>query len=425
MKILLFEKTYRSSEIINRLELLYSHIADIDVEIYLFTSSDSKPYIPKTIIDKLSGVRFFDDYYSSLSLEYAAFELHKTFPYQRVIAFREFDLIRVARICDYLKLPGQNIEETERFRDKYVMKLAAAQLGLKVPPFAKIDNVTELMRFIDEVNYPVIVKPRKKAGGMGFATLNNPEETAQFINSVKVDMDSELEMIAEKFVEAKLVHVDGLFHQGKTIAITASEYVGAYSPTKFEENFNKSKYFGSLTIDRDSRVYQLLVEFTENLLSGFDSSNSYPFHVELWYNEKTQEVMLNEAAARMGGLMVHNLLGQLFKPNIEPQLFRYFCTNDESSLTQIKQNEKPYCFSGTIIPRFGTVDYIPESLPMTMPAYYYCDAKPGDKIQPSASFIDYLKSIFGYIVTVGESREECLQRFDLAMKEFEEKVVIS
>lgn len=427
VKVLLLEKSFRPSDITQILTNLFSVLDDNTTEVYLFSSPDSQSFIPEAILQKLSGIQLFDNYYSSQMIEYEAIKLHKTFPYQQIIAFREFDMLRAARVRELLDLPGQRVRETELFRDKYLMKREAQRCGLKVPLFAKVDTVTELMSFLTTVNYPIVIKPRKMAGSIGFYILKNPQDLEQFLleTSTTADIDAPLDMIAEEYVGTKLVHVDGLCHQGKIIAITPSEYMGLNAFDDFStENYQTEKYLGSLTLEKESVLGQELVGYTTTLLQAFDSINTYPFHVELWLDEKTNAVMLNEAAARMGGLRVLNLLNSLYQPTIEQRIFHFFCTGDESLCAQPLIPAKSHCYSGMVPVTPGEIISVPEHLPETNPAFYRCLVKPGECISIPTNHTDYIKFIFGNIVTLGESREECLQLFDAALQEFKEKAVI-
>lgn len=422
MKILLLEKTFKASDIAFNLKTLFEGIQDVDAEIYLFTSTDSKPYLPKSVLDRIAGVQFFENYYQTKRVEFEAINLHKTFPFEKVISFREFDLLRAARIRQHLSLRSLEPENIEIFRDKFLMKTAAKNVGLNVPAFKKVDHVTDLLTFISEVNYPVIIKPRRKAGGLGLKIIRNPQDLATTIEliSASADIDEPLDMIAEEFMNANLVHVDGIFHRGKPVVINAGEYLGLQLHNEFTvENYYSNKYFGSLSIESSSEKGAKLINYAQSLMQHFNSKSTYFFHIELWI-DKENNVFLNEIAARCGGLWVQNLLVTLYKPALEQCLFKYLCTEDESVFASIQREKRSYGYCGIIPQMPGTIISVPSSLSLSQPDLYRCELKTGDKVLNPNHFYDHM----GLIGTLGNTPAECWQRYDAALKEFKEKAVI-
>ncbi|MGB6976312.1 MAG: hypothetical protein WBE18_02505, partial [Gammaproteobacteria bacterium] len=360
-------------------------------------------------------------YYTSGLIELAAIDLYQTFKFERVIALREFDLIRAARIRDYLSLPGQKPKAVELFRDKFLMKNRAKKIGLKVPKFAKIDNTLDLLKFIKKVNYPIIIKPRKKAGNLGFKVLKNKKDFLQFIIEISgiSDIEEPFDMLAEEYIEASMAHVDGLIHHGKIITINASEYLGYHAGIDFSpEKYFSMQYAGSLTIPTSSVKARKLFNYTRTLLNEFDNVNTYIFHAELWMDENGENILLNEIAARSGGSWVYKLLGALFIPSLEQCLFKYLCTEDETVFSLLPKHSK-YCgFSGRIPLMPGTIISLPTHLSLSKSELYECEVKPGDKIKQPTSYYDHM----GFIVKLGKTPAECLVRFKTTLAEFRNKI---
>ena len=184
MKVLLMEATFDPRLIRQSLPNYLASIQGEDIQLYLFTSSQCYSLIPENIRNQLAGVKIFDNYYQSPEVEWEALKLYQTFPYERLVALREFDLLRAARLREQFALPGQPYAVSLTFRDKYIMKHQAKQAGFPTPEFSAVDNASELYRFAHQQKFPIIVKPRLKAGGLGFTILQNESDIANYLNAL-------------------------------------------------------------------------------------------------------------------------------------------------------------------------------------------------------------------------------------------------
>jgi len=423
MNILLLEKFFKPSDIGPVLNAFFDAIKNDSVNIYLFTSTDSKDFIPNHVKARLAGIQYFDHYYTTPLIELAAINLNDTFPFERVIALREFDLIRAANIRTYLKIPGPNSKQIEIFRDKYLMKCKALSSGYSLKPFAAIDNSIDLLNFIKKISYPIIVKPRKKGGGLGFQHLRDDNELEKYLNMLAktTDVDQNLDLIAEKYLDMPMMHIDGVFHKGKPIAIIASEYVGLKAHHNFSaEAYYATHYSGSLTLDPSSAIAQTLCSYTEMMLNHFDSISTYGFHVELWVDDNNNNIFLNEIAARMGGGYVYNLTNLAFELPLEKYLFKYLCLEDETIFQPLLTGHVSCVFSGKIPTNAGKIISIPKELNQSSPDFYRCDLQNGDIVNTPTACYDNM----GFIATRGSSPSECLSKFDMALNEFREKTIL-
>ncbi len=126
-----------------------------------------------------------ENYRNSGNLELEVYKLYKTKPFQKVIAFHEYDMLRAAKIRDFFHLEGQNYQSAIAFRDKILMKNLLQKADIKVPLFERINNPMDILTFSKTYGFPVVVKPIFGTGADGVFILKNFEEAENFISNYK------------------------------------------------------------------------------------------------------------------------------------------------------------------------------------------------------------------------------------------------
>src|SRR5699024_11944068 len=89
----------------------------------------------------------------------------------------------------------QGAEKAQTLKNRKTEKTAIKKSGAKVVPYQTVDNKDELLSFIEENEYPVIVKTA--TGGY--------DGKGQYLIEKEVDIDEvplgEVELVAEKYVD--------------------------------------------------------------------------------------------------------------------------------------------------------------------------------------------------------------------------------
>jgi biotin carboxylase len=76
---------------------------------------------------------------------------------------------------------GQDTESALRFRDKVLMKQRLQEHKISVPTFAAVDCVSDVISFINQYGYPVVVKPRKGYSSIGTTAIRTSEKLATWL----------------------------------------------------------------------------------------------------------------------------------------------------------------------------------------------------------------------------------------------------
>src|SRR5690606_30032047 len=84
-------------------------------------------------------IESFRNYRNNSLVEYRAIELYQKYQYHTIIANAEADIIRAAKLREYLQLDGQSVHSAIQYRDKVLMKEIARKHEIPTPPCQAID----------------------------------------------------------------------------------------------------------------------------------------------------------------------------------------------------------------------------------------------------------------------------------------------
>lgn len=310
---LILEATQSPALIRTTLLPILDSIVSFD-ELIIFTSSECGHHVAELIDGKAATIRTFDNYFCNPEVELAALKLCRERRVEQVIALREFDLLRAARIREELGLPDMPRRNIELFRDKLSMKQHAKAYGLHTPRFLPVDNARDLLHAAIELGFPFITKPRRKAGGIGFTVHRSYEDLSELCRALSssAGIDSSLDLIAEEFYGTRnMFHLDGLWSGQDILYFSANEYIGLkqHHPG-FRPDIDLYPVCGSLNLPKCDPLWTPLRQFAIDVLKALGEGSDVPhaFHIEVW--EMNGQLSLNEAACRTGG-------GQAYEMQIE------------------------------------------------------------------------------------------------------------
>lgn len=261
-------------------------------------------------------------------LELRVLQLHNEYKIDTIIAEDEFDLLRAARLREYLGIVGQTVQSAVVFRDKVLMK-DHVRKQVKVPRYKRLESVITLYDFINKHHYPVVVKPVDKAGAQGVVVIRNEDELIVFSKNTKITN----ELMVEEFIDGDMYHVDAFIDDGRITMFSASKYMNGCL-TFFETN----AALGSYQLHCSDSMYERLNQFFSQVLLTLPTPPVAAYHLEVFHT-KDDDLIFCEIASRIGGGYIIDNFKIQYGIDILSHLYRRQCNLDES-VSFIKANNK-------------------------------------------------------------------------------------
>jgi biotin carboxylase len=266
----------------------------------LFTSLGTEEHRARTrteLGDVFRSIHFFDDLGTNDRVELEAIALHAQSPFTRVVATGEDDVFRAARLRELFGVPGPSSADMLVFRDKLLMKRRAMAGGIPVAQHAEVQTMTDIVSFVREVGYPIVVKPLRGMGSAETRVLRSDADLAAFADLRPFGSNLGLpHLLAEKFVLGALCHVNGLILGGRMQVVSASRFIHTAL-----EYVRDQKFLGSYVMGAESPERERLAAFASRvLLEALPAPPECLFHMECFL-PPDGSIVLCEVACRLGG----------------------------------------------------------------------------------------------------------------------------
>ncbi|WP_211749304.1 ATP-grasp domain-containing protein [Paenibacillus sp. Marseille-Q4541] len=259
-------------------------LQDVEGEFIMVTKSDKVQRFSSFYSNTIGFPNFSlnDNVYKFIS------DMHKESNIDFIIATHEFDLLKAARLREHLKVTGQHGESARAFRDKVYMK-QLVQNSIRIPKFRKIHDVMDLISFIEENDYPIVIKPIDGAGSVDVQIIRGQQ---QLLPILETGLEANLEV--EEYIEGEMYHVDGIFSGSQLLLSRPSRYINGCMA------FHEDKYLGSLLL-QPGELFDRLNNAVESVLRALPTpDHAISFHAEFFLTN-SDEIVLCEIASRVGG----------------------------------------------------------------------------------------------------------------------------
>lgn len=316
-------------------------------DIVLITSRDAAAGSEDVLAQHFPRHRLVDDYFS-WETERIAEEAGRHYGVDLVASTSEPDVIRAARLRGRLGLTGQQRDSALAYRDKVTMKQLARRAGITVPAFAPVDDALDLLDFVDELGFPVVVKPRFGAGASGVSMLHCHRDVVEFLRGEAPDPPRlPGQWMVETFVPGDFFHVDGIMRAGRIVHGWPSRYSNGVA----EYLRDGSCLTSALLAPEDERTTVLMRQTAEVIAALPPTPLPLAFHCEAWIG--ADGPVFCEIASRTGGAQIPQVYQQAFGVHLSRESLRAQCG---SALTLSGQPTRPLRHGGWILfpPRRGT-----------------------------------------------------------------------
>ncbi len=115
-----------------------------------------------------------------------------------------------------------NIDRAEN-RSKFSSLLD--ELHIDQPRWSELTTIDDIYKFVDEVGFPVLVRPSYVLSGAAMNVVSNREELGYFLN-LAANVSKEFPVVVSQFIEqAKEIELDAVAQGGDIVAYAISEHV--------------------------------------------------------------------------------------------------------------------------------------------------------------------------------------------------------
>ena len=205
----------------------------------------------------------------------------------------------VAYVAGNMGLVGNSYEVALRANNKYLMRQAFSIAGIPCPAYQKIMSFEELE--LEDLPYPVIVKPTDRSGSLGVAKVEREEDLLMAIETA-LDCSFKREAVIEEYIEGREISVEFISYKGVHYPLQITDKVTTGAPHFVELEHHQP---ADLTKEKYVEIYDL----TRRALNALGVTNGAS-HSE-YKITADGKVYVMEIGARMGGDFIGSDLVQL------------------------------------------------------------------------------------------------------------------
>lgn len=221
---------------------------------------------------KVSSLENYDEVYRACAFF--------TFKYGKIDwleSNNEYWLLRDAQLrTDFNITTGLRNHNIDGIKYKSKMKAFYEKAGVKTARYHLVSTLEEGLKFIEEVGYPVIVKPDNGVGAAATYKLKNEDEVKEFYYYYP-----EVQYIMEEFINGTIVSYDGICDSNRDIIFETSHYFGDPVMDVVNDGLDLW-YYSRKEIPAD------LKDAGRRTIKAFDSNSRF-FHCEFFVLNEDKE----------------------------------------------------------------------------------------------------------------------------------------
>jgi len=286
------------------LPALLAELSEPTVLVLSTAMAELQPEIPQLFDQVIALPGAFND---NALVELEVFRAHDRRPLTRIVTTGEAGILRAARLRAELGIAGQSVTSALAYRDKVVMKDLIVRAGLRVPRYRAVDSPGDLIGFVRDVGFPVVLKPRSGAGSINTQLVQDEAGLHASLARLRAQTTGlSLELIVEEFVHGRLYHVNGY--------ATAVGQIGLSWPASYLERgnldvvLNEGCVSGEFLLDPGDPRVPAMNDFTAACLRALPwPEHGFAFHLEVFETDDTHELVFCEVACRHGGSTIDDV----------------------------------------------------------------------------------------------------------------------
>ena len=124
-----------------------------------------------------------------------------------------------------VKILGTSAESIDRAEDRDKFSAMLDAIGVDQPEWRALTSLEDIQEFVQEVGFPVLVRPSYVLSGAAMNVCSNNEELERFL-ALAANVSKQHPVVVSRFIEhAKEVEMDAVAKEGEIIAYAISEHI--------------------------------------------------------------------------------------------------------------------------------------------------------------------------------------------------------
>jgi carbamoyl-phosphate synthase large subunit len=125
----------------------------------------------------------------------------------------------------HVKLLGTTAQNIDRAENRHKFSSMLDALKIDQPRWKELTSIEDIHAFIDEVGFPVLIRPSYVLSGAAMNVVSNRDEMEHFLNlAAKVSKQYPV-VVSEFLQQAKEIEIDAVAKNGELVAYAISEHV--------------------------------------------------------------------------------------------------------------------------------------------------------------------------------------------------------
>lgn len=352
-------------------------------------------------------IESFENYVDNVNVEIKAIQLSKKFNITNVLSISEFDVVRSARLREILHCPGQSLMSAEAYRNKILMKQLLYGSSVNIPRFEKIVSKTQVEKFIQQTNYPVVLKPIYGTGSMDVYIIKNQNDIDAFFEKNQNSNNYEI----EEFINGEMYHIDGLIQNHKVVVSYVSKYYKGC--LEFQDNQPLSSYM----IEENNALNKSLKTQVEKVIDTLPSFPNGSFHAEFFVTN-SGEIYFCEIGSRTGGAEIGKVIQNSTTIHLNRESL-YLQMFEDYTITTRQKPVRRYSGFVLIPPQCGVYKGIKKNIDFDWIVAIKNTARKNKTYNDAQLSVDHIISV----VIEGNSEKELISRINIVNEWYEKNVI--
>ena len=124
-----------------------------------------------------------------------------------------------------VKILGTSPENIDRAENRHKFSSMLDQLRIDQPRWKELTSIQDIYNFVDEVGFPVLIRPSYVLSGAAMNVVSNKDEMEHFLN-LAAKVSKQYPVVVSEFIQqAKEIEIDAVAKKGELVAYAISEHV--------------------------------------------------------------------------------------------------------------------------------------------------------------------------------------------------------